>query len=617
MAKNNIIFSVLSVLNERRLGELSLCYPIMKDIENNAPDIMAEDIDTSLGLEGDKKRLFSNIHIYHFSDTGDANNVVCHPVCGIQTNEANVKTLMQLGYTKALILVVTDSVFSPAGRKEYYPENLFGDLKTGMMGTYKFEELSQKIRNNVVNTDDGNVSFKSTLEYFIYCIDQYRRQCIESEIIKKTVKDHYDIDELVLYRVHDEPTGEEITNYTVELTRIIMGKCDNPAKSRLFIDSNGGMRDFMTILLATVRALGIRGIKPSRILYASLNPDQSGMIPILDKRDNYEIFDVVSGVDEFSTYGRVTKLNQYGVFKKRSASLNNRVFTQLNRLSDAVALCNPYEMLEEMKKFAGLLSDLCSIQIKDGVPCAVYASNDKLLDLIISQIADDFGEDLLHPGLTKAERDSLPEEEFLLPFIRWCCKKGLLQQAVTLFAERTPDYFVKKNILYYEVDYDKATGSIANSIRNRGTAFSREYLFIRQCFLLRSRKKKTKGDSLNEDAYAVMIGLDNGKGNQWINPAEEMDRGKLLKEGFSQADKGLLLMSEYVRDENGRINIKQIDKMNKALGGLLDVVSVRQVMNHAAREPEVPQQKKCYEGFKKNPRKYVEDRVKLIENIMK
>lgn len=217
-------------------------------------------------------------------------------------------------------------------------------------------------------------------------------------------------------------------------------------------DMTGGMRNASMMMLGVMRLLNFSGLQMGRILYSNWEPNRSSNF-VEDSQDVYRFFDLVAGATEFAKYGSVEKLADY---------YNIDVFEQKPYTDECNLSRELYELVNAMGYFAqsiklcryGDLEDACAllaekIQAFTNLAPQNYDVNDKLFATLLPTIEESY------KTVLSAHDD--------LDIITWCVKQGHLQQAMTLYTERVPEFIDKQG--FYTL-YDSTAKEINKKVKN-------------------------------------------------------------------------------------------------------------------------------------------------------
>ncbi len=189
---------------------------------------------------------------------------------------------------------------------------------------------------------------------------------------------------------------------------------------KAYIDTTGGFRNSSYILMCVVRILEYSGIRLEKAVYSNLEKKC-----ITDVTDIYRKYDLINAVDAFTNFGNSYGLEQY--FKDTQEPAVKAVISAMNKFSDMISLCRTSEL-------SSILEEL----------------NESLLQL--STAHSDSTDIILFQSLIGTIRDKFYMKNNIIEYpdiVRWCLDNKLIQQAVTIYVERMPEYFFKKE--YYSI----------------------------------------------------------------------------------------------------------------------------------------------------------------------
>ena len=259
-------------------------------------------------------------------------------------------------------------------------------------------------------------------------------------------------------RIPDLPEASDIHSAVLKLSQqIIHLYANHPEGCRLFMDYTGGDRSTSTLLIALTKMLELRQIHVNNIL-AVVNFDaKTRRGEIRERIDVNYIFDFISGLNEFSNYGKCDLLDQY--FQK-SQSQNSiqlspdaqKVLEKIHYVSDQIQLCRSSRIAPSIGELVNAIEHYIQ---HDTV-------HDPIFDYLIQDIKTNYAS--IYTG----------SQRTTINIIRWCLEKNLIQQAVTMYTELIPQELVKQRIVYY-TNEDWIEGLEA---KHRYSNFSDEYKFI-------------------------------------------------------------------------------------------------------------------------------------------
>lgn len=214
-------------------------------------------------------------------------------------------------------------------------------------------------------------------------------------------------------------------------------------EDRVYIDTTGGFRDSVYILMASVRILEYSGVRLEKAVYSVLNnfkppkKSQSDAPMVPQKRakkpnridnitDTYNMFNLINAANSFTSFGNSEELANF--FSECHNSDIKKAIDVMSRFSDEVTLCRTSNL-------NSLLSELNEILTS------------------IQSMSTNVETEILFKSLSGVIREKLGarngEEIDYLDVITWCLDNRMIQQAVTIYVEKMPEFLFSKKILSY------------------------------------------------------------------------------------------------------------------------------------------------------------------------
>lgn len=190
----------------------------------------------------------------------------------------------------------------------------------------------------------------------------------------------------------------------------------------LHADMTGGMRNASMMMLGVMRLLEYSQIKMGRVLYSNWERGR-----VEDSADVYRFFDLVAGAKEFVNYGSVIELNNYFDKEKETSAELKGLLRSMKNFSKSIKLCQYGEFKEAIRELGE------NIKLFLQKPAAQRDANDRLFSTMLPIIQKSY------ELLLASDND--------LEIIDWCVKRGYLQQAMTLYTERVPEFIFDKGLL--------------------------------------------------------------------------------------------------------------------------------------------------------------------------
>ncbi|MCR5530878.1 MAG: TM1812 family CRISPR-associated protein [Lachnospiraceae bacterium] len=313
---------------------------------------------------------------------------------------------------------------------------------------------------------DGIHTFQAPVQYLIKKAQTdgspiQRILCITSQQAIKTnalklLKDEYECKGIEIkaidyleeyYSFHDAETQKDFDKVNSihifnDLSQDLGANGNN--NERVYIDFSSGLRDIIFLMTTLVRFLEFRGIEIGTIVYSM----RSGRI--VDISYIYEVMRLVNAVNEFLSTGKASELNEFSV-KKVSFANDNRfsrigeLIRKIKKFADDISICNISSIDDSIKSIVNEIRELekqktdISEDSPDGIPCYKDAEKVFYASMFYSLIPR-IKEKLYLDNMVRGKEDQTVINYPLL--VRWCTENRLIQQAVTIYTERMPEYYV-------------------------------------------------------------------------------------------------------------------------------------------------------------------------------
>lgn len=207
---------------------------------------------------------------------------------------------------------------------------------------------------------------------------------------------------------------------TAEIADAVMKFAKENPDDKIIVhaDMTGGFRHTSMLMLSIIQLLKYRGVKIGEILYS--DPRASVVYSVTEIQ---RMFSLITGADEFVKFGSVEALNEY--FGSNKPEAVEDLMNAMGKFSEAIKICRTSEIEDELKNLSQHIKTFREHPGKD--------LRSELFAKIIDTIEREYGN--LIGGTTER-----------LTIIRWCVRKGFLQQAMTLCVEWLPEEIVKREI---------------------------------------------------------------------------------------------------------------------------------------------------------------------------
>lgn len=242
-------------------------------------------------------------------------------------------------------------------------------------------------------------------------------------------------------------------------------------------DMTGGFRHASMMMLSVMQLLKYSGIQIENVFYSNW---QKGKVE--EVTEVHKMFSLVSGADEFVNFGSVTEIENY--FRNRYKSWQTeKLLEKMHEFSEAVKICRTNTIESVVKELGQCIRDFTENKDK--------SLQEDLFNQLVSTLREQYGT-LLTADVTRPD------------IIRWCIRKGFLQQAMTLCTEWLPFILVEKKVCY------AASSEIEEDAAQCGKKMHREWQqafiisYYHECRLVKGEKGSTKKGGFREAVERYM-----------------------------------------------------------------------------------------------------------------
>ena len=193
------------------------------------------------------------------------------------------------------------------------------------------------------------------------------------------------------------------------------------SKSHIYVDYTGGLRDISYLMTSLIRYFEITGVKCQKVIYSNFQSKSINDISYI-----YEMYQMISGTNEFISYGNAKQLKE--LFKNDHDPLIKDVINSIVNFSNTLSLCNVAQIDKSITDVVSSIEKFEKFDYKD----IKHAS----LQYLIPTIKENM-------QLNKIVINHQINYPLL---IKWCLRNDLLQQAITLYIEKMPHYYLNNGI---------------------------------------------------------------------------------------------------------------------------------------------------------------------------
>lgn len=241
-------------------------------------------------------------------------------------------------------------------------------------------------------------------------------------------------------QVHELVPGaqiaEQVYDETVPLTDVMGPVLEMAGKVRSYIsglpagseavlhaDVTGGPRYANMMMMDILRLMQYSDISIGHVLYSNYNLHR------VDEADSiYQLFDLVSGAEEFVNFGSVNALEKYFRHHEEQVTEPLRgLLAAMHRFADELRLCHSGRLRTAAIELRQALADFRAARPGYGLQEELFAQFESRIERDYAPLLQDGADDL--------------------SLIGWCLDHDYLQQALTLYVERVPDYMVARGLV--------------------------------------------------------------------------------------------------------------------------------------------------------------------------
>lgn len=183
----------------------------------------------------------------------------------------------------------------------------------------------------------------------------------------------------------------------------------------VYLDYTGGLRDINFLMTTLVQYFEFNNITCKAIVYSNFHKHRIYEITYI-----YSMYQMINGANEFVLTGNASELKKFFDQKEHYSVTARQLLESIIAFSDVIKLCDIAHVDESAKNVVAALK-----QIDDS----------KEQDLFVKMLQ----------ALTGTIRKKLYiDKKMSTPYlIMWCLDNGLIQQALTLYTEKIPEYLLR------------------------------------------------------------------------------------------------------------------------------------------------------------------------------
>ena len=332
---------------------------------------------------------------------------------------------------------------------------------------------SEATNNKSINKRENNKEYKSAFEDYQEMLNEF---CDEKGIEPpELIKLNFDYD-------FENNKSIDEADVSRRLYESIVKELDK--NDTIYIDYTSGIRDTSLLIILIIRYLEYTGIKCGGMIYSYYDNDDKSNNKIIDIKSTYELFELLNGVNEFTSFGKAKALSEY--YEKTSdkdciINANEKSKEEdkkINQKDEAVEKIN--DLIDVMKRFSDVIS-LCMVQeidnimkqLQDGISEVKKVLNPNQKQNQEKSVIFSLKNSMFYNLITQIENKFYIEDGkdiTYIDIIRWCLDNDLIQQALTLYVEKIPQYYLDDKHKFFDTEEESLKDSISKGNEDKSYA---------------------------------------------------------------------------------------------------------------------------------------------------
>ena len=332
---------------------------------------------------------------------------------------------------------------------------------------------SEATNNKSINKRENNKEYKSAFEDYQEMLNEF---CDEKGIKPpELIKLNFDYD-------FENNKSIDEADVSRRLYESIVKELDK--NDTIYIDYTSGIRDTSLLIILIIRYLEYTGIKCGGMIYSYYDNDDKSNNKIIDIKSTYELFELLNGVNEFTSFGKAKALSEY--YEKTSDKdciinaneKSKEEDTKINQKDGAVEKIN--DLIDVMKRFSDVIS-LCMVQeidnimkqLQDGISEVKKVLNPNQKQNQEKSVIFSLKNSMFYNLITQIENKFYIEDGkdiTYIDIIRWCLDNDLIQQALTLYVEKIPQYYLDDKHKFFDTEEESLKDSISKGNEDKSYA---------------------------------------------------------------------------------------------------------------------------------------------------
>lgn len=191
-------------------------------------------------------------------------------------------------------------------------------------------------------------------------------------------------------------------------------------KKHVYIDYTGGLRDISFLMTVIIRYLEYHDIFCKEIVYSNWDDKKIHSISCI-----YDMFRLLNGVHQFVSSGNAELLES--CYEKEEDKDTRELLHQIVKFSHIMSLCDVEKADQIMKNLQQGLDRYEEKKERESFFAELFGD---MISIIRKKLNIEKNQSYTYPGL-----------------IRWCLDNNMVQQALTLYVEKMPQYYYESGLL--------------------------------------------------------------------------------------------------------------------------------------------------------------------------
>lgn len=245
------------------------------------------------------------------------------------------------------------------------------------------------------------------------------------DVINSHRKDDEKVEVIPIFYDFIPDSTEKVDDFALYIYQQISSKfaeiINGDEKIPVYIDYTGGPRDVSFLMTSIIRYLQFIDVDLKKIIYSKKQDDE---LRVCDIDYIYNMYELINGVSEFVNTGNAWQLKSLYEKSNGEPSIHNLI-NSINDFSETLRLCALARLESTYNNFHNAIIEFEKEDKVGGMYSQMFKT---LLGIIKNRMP---------MGDYKGR-----EYELYPELIKWCVQNGMLQQALTIYTEKMPIYYL-------------------------------------------------------------------------------------------------------------------------------------------------------------------------------